>query len=135
MKKNCLAAGCALALTMAMTGPTLGGQLDHTEWRPVTVGSEPLNDLKPFVRFGQGGFVSGNGGCNTFRGTYLIAGNKIEISSLAITLMACTGTATMKREQLFMRALRTAKYFKRSGTKLVLSNDASEPLAEFMERH
>ena len=123
------------ALCLSLAGTASAGELAGSEWRPVKIGAETVADVKPFVRFGEDGRVGGNGGCNGFGGDYTLGGGTIEISQLTMTMMACAGGAVMKHERLFLRALREAAHFERHGTRLVLSDSAGEPLAEFIERH
>ena len=123
------------ALCLSLVGPASAGELAGSEWRPVKIGEETLADVKPFVRFGEDGRISGNGGCNGFGGDYTLAGGTIEISQLTMTMMACAGETVMDHERLFLRALEEAAHFERDGTRLVLSDDGGEPLAEFIERH
>jgi heat shock protein HslJ len=61
------------------------------------------------AEFGTDGTLSGNSGCNTYNGTYTVTGNKITISPLASTRMACSDPAgVMEQETQFLAALQTA---------------------------
>jgi heat shock protein HslJ len=58
------------------------------------------------LSFEKGG-VSGNGGCNTFRGGYTVDGQSVKIGPLASTRMACPDPA-MRQEREFLAALESA---------------------------
>lgn len=53
------------------------------------------------------GSVSGNAGCNTFRGAYTVDGQSVRLGPLASTRMACPAPL-MKQEREFLAALESA---------------------------
>jgi heat shock protein HslJ/uncharacterized membrane protein len=53
------------------------------------------------------GSVSGNAGCNTFRGAYTVDGQGVKLGPLAATRMACPDPL-MKQEREFLAALESA---------------------------
>jgi heat shock protein HslJ len=53
------------------------------------------------------GALSGDSGCNTFRGTYAVDGQSVKIGPLATTRMACAEDV-MKQEREFLAALASA---------------------------
>jgi heat shock protein HslJ len=63
--------------------------------------------VKQIVTFAKDGTVSGNGGCNSFSGTYKVRSWFITISPLAATLRLCDD-ATMHAEQKFLSKLQSA---------------------------
>ena len=77
-------------------------------------GSEwsPDNGMGQFVQFLSGGDLAGNGGCNSFFGTYEQEGAELKIGSLIITKKECPGV--MGAEQAFIAALETARGFEAS---------------------
>jgi heat shock protein HslJ len=58
------------------------------------------------------GTISGNAGCNTFRGTYKTQGERIAIGKLSTTRKACPGDGVMKQETNFVGALEKAETWK-----------------------
>ena len=72
-----------------------------------------------FVRFDASGGVHGNGGCNSFRGSYAQTGNDITISRLATTRKACP-EPIMANEMAFLAALANARSVEMTHLKLVL---------------
>jgi heat shock protein HslJ len=68
--------------------------------------------------------VSGNGGCNTFTGSYtLSSSNAIAIGPLASTLRACADPAVDTQEQQYLAALGLAKTYRVTGDQLTLFRD------------
>lgn len=58
------------------------------------------------LSFGKGA-ISGNAGCNTFRGGYTVDGQSVKIGPLASTRMACPDPV-LKQEREFLAALESA---------------------------
>nr|WP_249420227.1 META domain-containing protein [Rhabdothermincola salaria] len=74
------------------------------------------------LEFAADGTVSGNGGCNSFSGSFTTDGDTIAISDIATTMMACEpDVATL--EQQYTAALETATTFELAGTTLTLRDD------------
>lgn len=73
--------------------------------------------------------MTGNGGCNTISGTYeLLTGDRIHISKVVSTMMACMG-ANVEAE--FLKVLQMADNYNLSVDKLVLNRARMAPLARF----
>jgi heat shock protein HslJ len=64
--------------------------------------------------------ISGNSGCNTYRGPYTASGTTIEIGPLASTLRACADAAVNTQEQQFLAALQLATGYSVAGDQLDL---------------
>lgn len=74
--------------------------------------------------------VTGNGGCNSFFGSYTIqAGNRISFSQMGSTMMACLN---METESQFLRALEMADNYTINGDTLSLNRARMAPLARFV---
>lgn len=58
------------------------------------------------------GTVSGSAGCNTFRGTYKVQGDRVAIGALSTTRKACPGDGVMKQEANFVASLEKAATWK-----------------------
>ena len=98
-------------------------ELAGSEWQPAVIGEILVpSDMDIFVRFEPAGKLNGHGGCNRFLGTYRISGSRVEICPLAATRMACP-ESVMNTETDFVRALETAKRFKRDRTDLDLLDE------------
>lgn len=112
-----------------LTYTAVSGQLAGTSWKVTGVnnGRQAVESTalteKLTLEFGSDGAVSGNGGCNTFRGTYTQDGDQVKISGLASTKVACDQDVTDLEAQ-YLRALEAATVAERSGSSLTL-RDAS----------
>jgi heat shock protein HslJ len=74
--------------------------------------------------------INGNGGCNTFFGTYTLSeGSRIRFSELASTMMACPGLNT---ERQFLDVFETADNYSLNGDTLTLNKARMAPLARFV---
>ena len=93
-----------------------GISLAGTEWRVLELnGKTTAPGVTSTLAFGAGGSVSGNGGCNRFRGDVAIEGMTMKFGQLASTMMACEG-AKSTQETLFHAALsRTTSYSVQNG--------------------
>jgi heat shock protein HslJ len=69
------------------------------------------------------GFVTGRGGCNGFRGSYVYDGSRLDVGPLAATLMACDEPA-MRVEAGFHDGLRRARGARASASSLALLDGA-----------
>jgi heat shock protein HslJ len=67
----------------------------------------PLANTKLWVQFAEGS-VRGHAGCNTFRATYAVDGDRVAIGAIAATRKACAAARVMQQEREFLAALRSA---------------------------
>jgi copper homeostasis protein (lipoprotein) len=103
-------------------------KLTELNGKDLTAG--PAFTKEPHVMFKlKGNRVTGNGGCNSFSGTYeLKSNNRITLSKLMTTLMACPA---MDTESLFLKALQMADSYYVRGDTLILNRARMAPLARF----
>lgn len=74
--------------------------------------------------------VSGNGGCNTFKGGYTLGkNNSIQFGEIVRTNVSCEAIAV---EQKFINALAGADHYYLTGDTLLLNRGASMNLAKFV---
>ena len=64
--------------------------------------------------------VTGNAGCNTFTGPYVVAGEEIAIGPLASTQRACPDPQLQQQEADYLAALQQATTYAVTGTRLDL---------------
>lgn len=77
----------------------------------------------------EGGQVSGNGGVNSFSGTYTTSrGLGLEIGDLAATEMAGEGPA-MEQESRFFEVLGKTRHYEFNEGKLILASSGNDTLA------
>ena len=74
------------------------------------------------------GTVSGSAGCNTFRGTYKVQGDRVAIGRLSTTRKACPGQGVMKQEANYVAALEKADTWKIEDGELTLRGASGERL-------
>jgi len=119
-----------VALTLcgatAVAGPELGG----TSWKLMQLGPNGALDEAPAtLSFSKDGKVSGNGGCNSFQGTYTVSGMALKIGPLASTMKAC-GDAADNQESSLLKALEQAQTFQIGATQLqIITKMWPEPIS------
>ncbi len=97
-------------LTLSMTDPEDRGLqeiagLQDSEWRITQFNSDVAPaPTAPTITFGSDGRLFGNSGCNNFNAEYSLNGNAIDVSQLAVTMMACE-TPMMEQERRFFEVL------------------------------
>jgi putative lipoprotein len=102
--------------------------LTNTYWKLVGIGNEPYrhntNNREPRLRFGrEEGALSGFTGCNNISGGYVVDGDRLDLSEIAVTQKACV--EGMDVERRFLQALRQVNRFEISGDSLRLLQDDS----------
>lgn len=109
--------------------------LSEKYWKLVALNGQPVTKSagqtkEPHLIFRAAGMrVNGNGGCNSFMGSYeLLPGNRIRFSKMAATLMACSD---MEIESRFSKVLEMADNYYLSGDTLILNRAKMAPLAKF----
>jgi len=113
--------GTAASGSAALTAPELVG----TAWALGDLPGQVLNDVRPTISFSGDGTVTGNGGCNTFNGTYTTSGSNLTFGPLSSTKKTC-GDAVDKIEQAYLAALQaTTAYEITSDAKLKLTAGAT----------
>jgi len=94
--------------------------LTETYWKVIAVYDQPLQPVEgqreTHIKFRES--LGGYAGCNNFSGGYKVAGNKLTIGPLAVTLMACP--QGMDTEQSFLQAIAEADRFDIIGDTMVL---------------
>lgn len=110
-------------------------ELIETYWKLTELMGEPIitttgkkTEMRMILKK-EGNQVSGNGGCNSFRGIYtLLEGNRLSFSQLVSTKMACIN---MEKEATFMEVLQKADNYSIQGKMLSLNKGRMAPLAKF----
>ncbi len=105
--------------------------MENSKWKLVTLMGADVSDTNAYISFSNEteNTLFGNGSCNNFTGTYkLDEGNKISVSKLTATLMACT---SMDVEKQFMAIIEMADNYTLNGNKMILNKAKMAPLAIF----
>jgi heat shock protein HslJ len=104
-----------------------------TVWRPVSIGDQMVaSDTRLHLRFEVDGKLNGNGGCNSFFGSYTLGESGIDIGPIGATRMACP-EPQMELEAKFFLALQKAEKIESRANRLVLSDNTGVELAVFEE--
>ena len=112
--------------------PAGGAGIAGTSWRPVILGAGTVpDDSGMFVRFTVDGAVNGNGGCNSFFGSFEKTAAGVVIGELGATRMACP-EPIMTRETAFIEALQNARQFRTGTDGLELLDGDDELLARLV---
>lgn len=77
--------------------------LTGSEWGPV-------GSPNSYVQFKEDGVASGNGGCNSFSGSYEISGDTLKFGPLAATRRACVGEAMQHEIEFFQVMSETVRF-------------------------
>ncbi len=142
MKRMLLVIAVVAGVVLAMSGCTSKNTVDPTKlngtWKLESFGtSSGLEQAARGVRTEltlADGQASGNGGVNSFSGTYEASGDaKISFGALAATEMAGSPEA-MAQEQRFFDALAKAKRYEFNGPKLVLADLGNNTLVILVPR-
>jgi putative lipoprotein len=106
-------------------------ELNDTEWTLVTYGpvdnlTAVLPDTPATAVFGSDGEISGTTGCNSYFGSYTLAGDSFTTGVLGMTEMACMAGGIMEQESAFINALSAAQTISREGDTLVIEYEGGE---------
>ena len=72
--------------------------------------------------FSADGMISGNTGCNSFRGDYTLEGEKLRVGALTATKNDCPTTQAAEQEAGYLAALESAVRIEQAGPELTLLN-------------
>lgn len=112
------------------------GTLINTRWELVEIMGKPVpksdtTSKTMFITFnGENNRVNGFGGCNNFMGGFeLKEGNRISLTQMASTMMACEN---MENEMEFMKMLQEADNYSLNDNVLILNRAKMAPLLKFV---
>jgi heat shock protein HslJ len=88
--------------------------------RSVVVGTDLTAD------FAADGTLSGNTGCNSFRGDYTLEGKKLHVGPLTATKDACPTKEASEQEAGYLAALESAIRIEQAGPELTLLNSKGQ---------
>ena len=111
-----------------------GDDLVEKYWKLTELFGEPVNTSEGgreahIIFKKEDSRITGNGGCNTFNGSYTLqSGNRISFSKTMSTMMMCSA---METETKMLQAIEMADNYVANGEKLVLNKARMAPLARF----
>lgn len=113
--------------------PSETDNLANTSWtlqsfgpagETAVIGETPLT-----LVFEEEGLVSGDGGCNSFSGSYEVQGNQLVFNDVVGTLRACADENLTAQEQQYLSALQSAGEFEQTADQLTIHyNDGQDTL-------
>ena len=119
-------AGGETVLTYVASTPGVEGEwtvisvLYDDAIRSVVVGTELTAD------FSADGTLSGNTGCNSFRGDYTLEGRTLRVGPLTATKDACPSKDASEQEKGYLAALESAVRIEQTGPELTLLNSKGQ---------
>ena len=126
---------CKQANTAAKSGAAgVNSELTNKYWKLVELMGEPVvypegYPKEAYISFKSDGSVSGNSGCNTFHGKYVLENvDRIRFSQMVSTQMMCID---MSIETKLLQVLNTADSYYSKGDTFVLNRARMAPLARF----
>ncbi|MBV61437.1 META domain-containing protein [Abyssibacter profundi] len=122
---------CSACATPVAEAPALA--LTGTPWVLVSLGGQPVDpDVQPATLVMETGTqrMYGHAGCNRMSGEYSRDNDSLAFSRLVTTKMACA--KGMAQEQQFLQALAATQGHRVEAGRLVLLNDAGQPVATLM---
>ncbi|MBE0697540.1 MAG: META domain-containing protein [Anaerolineaceae bacterium] len=94
-------------------------------------GQAPLTGSTISAKF-EKGEIGGNSGCNSYGGKYSTSGNKLTLSQLAMTEMACMDPqGVMDQESAFLQAFGQAASYSLNGGNLEVQNASGDTILVF----
>ena len=103
-------------------------------WGANAIGGEPvLPYTQIHITFDEDSTVRGSFGCNTFRTTYVIDGEKLEFRRFKATKQGCQ-TPTAKQERAVRAALRRSATYQRMGDTLIFLDVAGLETLSFQRQ-
>lgn len=109
-------------------------ELSGTAWRLASmglVGSETpvIEGSTVTLQFNEDGTAGGQGGCNSYGGSYQVEEGEITFVDVVSTLMACADETVTQQETAYLNALQHTGQFELSTDSLVIFyNDGAEAL-------
>jgi heat shock protein HslJ len=121
-------AGILILVFTGCTGNT-ADPLNGTAWVLTSLDGANLVEGTTITLIFEDGNAGGSSGCNSYGGTYQLDGNKIQISEVVATLMACTEPeGAMEQEGTFLGDLGKAETFELSGGQLLINTSDGRTL-------
>jgi heat shock protein HslJ len=127
-----------VACTTAEPDPpsTQSTRLLDTEWELISLNGGDLIEGKSItLRFGETS-LEGSGGCNTYGGSYTVSEDRLSVSGVYATEMACMEPeGIMDQEQAYLQLLNTVPRYRVEDDQLELYNEAGSPILVFAATH
>lgn len=132
---------CAAPVGSTPAAPPVGGNsvpnLSGTQWRLESMGPKDaptpiLQGSRITLEFQPDGRVSGDSGCNSYSGTYVIRDGKIAFGEMVSTLRACADDLLNQQEQQYTLALQSAGTIEQNGDRLTIRYDNEQNVLQYV---
>jgi heat shock protein HslJ len=140
--RQIILAGMTLVLTATLIActtaepnppPAPDSRLLDTEWELVSLNGGALLEGRAItLRFGDGS-LKGSGGCNTYGGSYTVSEDRLSVSDVYATEMACMEPeGIMDQEQVYLQLLNAVTRYRLDGDRLELYDESGSPALVFV---
>jgi polar amino acid transport system substrate-binding protein len=115
------------------SGDALNGSYLVTSYRDAAgAQASPIAETRITAEFNNGA-LSGNGGCNSYSGSYTATDGTITVGPLAVTMMMCIEPeGVAEQEATYLAAVQAAAYYTLDGSQLTLSDATGAPLVVYV---
>jgi putative lipoprotein len=116
------------------TPPPVGTDaLAGSKWQLTSINGATLVNAsaqpKPVtLEFGSKGEVNGNGGCNSYGGTYTVQNDSLTFSPIISTKMACVDEGMMQQENQYFQILQSSSKFSLAPETLTVTGNGPDTL-------
>ena len=132
------ALGCALLLAACQNRARMNDEkmFAGTHWRLAEIGGrKAITDSsarEAFIEFDSAkGSIGGSSGCNRFGGAYMREGERLTITQIISTKMACLDNGVMEQEAALIAALYRTSHWKIAGDQLKLYDSTGAAVVQF----
>lgn len=110
------------SVTVGTPDPPAGNPLVGTTWILVTLNGAPvLPGTEITAAFGDGGNLSGSGGCNTYNGVYAVNGSSLTVRNISGSQVDCAAPpGIMPQERSYINVLGSSSGFQLDGNELTI---------------
>jgi putative lipoprotein len=117
-------AALIMGIALSACGTGSGGDpLAGTRWELTSfAGKLPVSGTTVTVEFGPDNAIGGQGGCNSYGGSYQVRGAALRVENTFSTMMACVEAERMDQESAFLMALSETTSFQVEGDTLTLTS-------------
>jgi heat shock protein HslJ len=98
--------------------------IEGVPWHLVAIEGVAVPAAPPITLEMRGGAAKGSGGCNSYGGSYTLAGDRLDFGEIASTAMACLDQQVSAREAAYMRELALIRSFAVVGGQLQLNDES-----------
>jgi heat shock protein HslJ len=116
--------------------PPGSAELLETNWRPVEIDGKPVSlQSGSLVLTKEGSRLRGNTGCNSMAGSYVLQGEALSFTRMAMTRRACLADGANELETAFLAALEATASYRIVAESLELRDKAGKLRMRLESRH